>query len=113
MAPYDNLPRFRRWLEHKIGHTSKGRSDALILGDFIRYKLGEDYVAEVANFIIKYRGNSWKTALVLMPLLDGSALLKDEIIVELTDDAISSVIAQCAFNEGEVLNNDASRKRKN
>jgi hypothetical protein len=104
MAPYDNLPNFRRWLEEKIGHTSKSRNDMLILGDYVRYKLEEEPTAEVANFVIEYRKQRWKAALVITPLPSRAAVLKDEILVELTDDAISSVIAQCAFNEGGVLN---------
>jgi hypothetical protein len=111
MAPYDNLPNFRRWLENKIGHTSKSRNDMLILGDYVRYKLEEEPTAEVANFVIEYRSQQWKAALVITPLPPRAAVLEDEIVVELTDDAISSVIAQCAFNEGSVLN-ERERQRK-
>lgn len=101
MAPYDNLPHFRRWLEKRIGHTSKSRNDMLILGDYVRYKLAESPDGSITNFHIKYRNREWFVGLSLAPnTIPASA---NEMVIELTDDAISSVIAQCAFNEGSVL----------
>lgn len=102
MAPYDNLPHFRRWLERKIGHTSKTRNDMLILGDFIRYRLGEAQHGGAITFQLNYRDESWKMTIAMAP--SDRVYLRDELVVELTDDAISSIIAQCAFNEGSVLN---------
>lgn len=101
MAPYDNLPYFRSWLEASIGHTSKSRNDMLILGDFIRYCLADREEGGIVNFHLKYRGQDWFVGLsVARNTIPVGA---NEIVVELTDDAINSVLAQCAFNEGSVL----------
>ena len=101
MAPYDNLPYFRSWLEANIGHTSKTRNDMLILGDFLRYFLTEARHLSYANFHVKYRDQEWFISLSATP--NTIPPNNNDIIIELTDAAISSVLAQCAFNEGSVL----------
>ncbi len=101
MAAYDNLPYFRTWLEDNIGHTSKSRNDMLILGDFVRYFLTEGDHLVYANFHLKYKGQSWFVSTSITP--NTIEPHSQDIVVELTDDAINSVLAQCAFNEGSVL----------
>lgn len=104
MAPYDNLPYFRTWLEANIGHTSKSRNDMLILGDFLRYKLVDGVGPEGGNFLLDYKGQRFIVGFALTPVNGNRAIAPNELLVELTDDALNSILAQCAFNEGSVLN---------
>lgn len=108
MAPSDNLPKLRRRLEANLGHFSQSLNDMLVLRNFIKYHLGGAFGRSVTSFQVKYHSRTWKVTIALTPY-DDVAPLEDELVIELTDDAISSVIAQCAFNEGSVLN---ERKRQ-
>lgn len=111
MSAYDKLPYFRTWLESNIGHTSTSRSDVLVLGDFIKYCLGNAPHGGITNFHIKYRGNDWFVGLSIAR--NSNPIMGDEIVIELTDDALSSILSQCDFNEGSVLHEQRRQGQAN